>query len=195
LDRAAVPATSAPVAQEVTEWPEPNAERRPSDCRLVAYVAADGAQASFADLLRAYLSTRLPDYMVPSQYLVTERLPLKPDGKIDYEALPAETSVGGPDAAVIVGPANEFEARLSKIFGELLGCPQVGVDEDFFRLGGHSLLAAQLAARIREKFDVEVELRTLLEAPSVRKLAKLIELELKAAGKIAGTADREEILL
>ena len=138
-----------------------------SDRCLVAYVAADEDQIALADLLHGYLSFRLPDYMVPSHYVVVEQLPLNPNGKIDHRALPAVQQFLSPQSRLIEAPQNELEAKICAIFCQVLSREQVGIRENFFRIGGHSLLAAQAMARIREAFGVGFELRTFLESPSV----------------------------
>ena len=135
--------------------------------------------------------------MVPSHFLILGRLPLTPNGKVDYEALPpADQSLTGQKES-FVAPRNNVEAKLCKIFSQVLGLERVGVDDNFFRLGGHSLLAAQAAARIKETFGVGLELRTFLESPTVAALAKHIEIQIKAAYSTSTSddTDREEIEL
>ena len=156
------------------EFDEPNSANPKSDTRLVAYVVADEEGDTLIDLLRSFLSARLPDYMVPSHFVVLDGLPLSPNGKVDYEALPAvgQSLTGQTDS--FIAPRNDVEAKLCEIFSNVLGIEQVGVNDNFFRLGGHSLLAAQAAARIKEAFGVALELRTLLESPKVMELARQI---------------------
>jgi amino acid adenylation domain-containing protein len=175
---------------------KPETRNPKPDQRLVAYVVAEEEQQSLADLLHSYVSTRLPDYMVPSHYIVLNRFPLSPNGKVDYRALPpAEKSLTARTEEVIAA-ANEIEMKLCAIFSNVLGIEQVGVNDNFFRLGGHSLLAAQAAARIKETFFVGLELRTFLESPTVAALAKHIEMRIKAAHTTADDdTDREEIKL
>jgi hypothetical protein len=181
----------------------PNAENPKLETRnskltgLIAYVAADEDQRSFADLLHDYLRSRLPDYMLPAHFLIMEQLPLNPNGKVDYRALaplemPQEDSASSSSA-----PRNDVEVKLCDIFAQVLGRDHVGIDENFFRLGGHSLLAAQAAAQIREAFEVGLELRTFLESPTVAALAKEIELRIKPADTAPGMedTDREEFEL
>jgi acyl-CoA synthetase (AMP-forming)/AMP-acid ligase II len=166
-----------------------------SDRRLVAYVVADEEGEGLIDLLRSFLSARLPHYMVPSYFVVLDRLPLSPNGKVDYEALPAvrQSVMGQTDS--FIAPRNDLEAKLCDIFSHVLGIEQVGVNANFFRLGGHSLLAAQAAARIKETFGVGLELRTFLESPTAAALARQVEL-LFSAGQTteqSGKDEREEI--
>ncbi|MFP2898978.1 amino acid adenylation domain-containing protein, partial [Corallococcus sp. 4LFB] len=121
--------------------------------RLVAYVTVDGGTLDTAGL-RAFLHSRLPEYMVPSALVRLEALPLTSSGKVDRKALPA------PDAPAVVrgepiAPRDDTERTLSEIFAQVLGLARVGVRDSFFELGGHSLLATQVAARVRARLGRE----------------------------------------
>jgi amino acid adenylation domain-containing protein len=152
-------------------------EDAPGDRRLVAYVV--GEAAAGADVLRAHLSERLPEYMVPAAYVRLDRLPLTPSGKLDRRALPA------PDFASAEGryvaPRTPMEEVLAGIWAEVLRLERVGVEESFFNLGGHSLLVTRVASRVRELFGVELPLRALFERPTVAELAGRVE-EMRRAG-------------
>jgi amino acid adenylation domain-containing protein len=179
------------------ESDDPHAGNRKSDRQLVAYVIADEDRQTLADLLHGYLSTCLPDYMMPASFVILEKLPLTPNGKVDYQALPKVRDSASNRRVPIVPPRNDIEVKLCDIFAEVLGRTQIGIEENFFRIGGHSLLAAQVAARIREAFGVAFELRTFLESPTIAGLAKEIEVRIKAVDTtlIADDSDREEIEL
>ncbi|MGA8611654.1 MAG: amino acid adenylation domain-containing protein, partial [Xanthobacteraceae bacterium] len=142
-------------------------EDQPGQKRLVAYVVAAADRDVDVSALRARLSASLPDYMVPSAFVVLERLPLTANGKLDRKALPA------PDvtAKVLRGPRTPEEEVLCALFAEVLGLERVGIDDNFFALGGHSLLATRLISRIRTTLDVEIAIRALFEAPTVEALA------------------------
>ena len=156
----------------------------------MAYIAADEEQQSLADLLQSFLSTRLPDYMVPAHFLVLERLPLSPNGKLDYRALPGvEQFSSSADSSA--APRNEIETKLCAIFAQVLGRDQVGIDENFFRIGGHSLLAARAAVRISDAFGVELELLAFLEMPTVAALAREVE-SLLSAGQTGTESDKDQ---
>jgi len=131
--------------------------------RLVAYVVGADIDAA---ALRTWLSARLPDYMVPSSYVVLDALPLTPNGKLDRKALPAP-EVSGRSYRAARTPQEEI---LCALFAEVLGVERVGIDDSFFELGGHSLLATRLISRIRTTLDVEVAIRDLFDAPSVAAL-------------------------
>ncbi len=144
----------------------------PGNKRLVAYVVAAADQPPDVAELRSHLEARLPDYMVPSAYVVLERLPLTPNGKLDRRALPAPEVTA---VAVRRVPRNPREEMLCALFAEVLGLERVGIDDNFFALGGHSLLATRLISRIRATLDVEIAIRSLFEAPTVAALVQRLE--------------------
>ena len=141
----------------------------PGNKRLVAYVVASGAVAPDAAELRSHVGASLPDYMVPSAYVVLDRLPLTPNGKLDRRGLPAPEVTA---VAVRRGARTPQEEILCGLFAEVLGLERVGIDDNFFALGGHSLLATRLISRIRSTLDVEIAIRSLFEAPTVEALVK-----------------------
>ncbi|HEX7242481.1 MAG TPA: amino acid adenylation domain-containing protein, partial [Longimicrobiaceae bacterium] len=152
-------------------------EDAPGDRRIVAYVT--GADSAAAEL-RAHASAHLPEYMVPSAFVVLETLPLTPNGKVDRKALPAP-EYGSGEGRYEAARA-EVEEVLCGVWAEVLGVERVGVRESFFELGGHSLLATRVVARIREVLAVELPLRELFEAPTVAGLAERVE-ALRRAGQ------------
>lgn len=144
----------------------------PGDQRLVAYVVPAAGASPDPGTLRTAAARALPDYMVPSAFVVLDSFPLTPNEKLDRKALPrpeaARTRTGRrPDT-----PAQRLVAEL---FSVLLKVPGIGVDEEFFALGGNSLLASQLAKQIRERSGVRVRLREILEDSSVGAIARLLE--------------------
>ena len=164
--------------------------------QLVGYVVAteaerwSGSEREAGAELRSYLRERLPEYMVPQRWVVLEQMPLTRNGKVDREALPAPTATRVIDWEE--AEATPVEELVAGIWSEVLKLEAVGRDESFFELGGHSLLATQVVSRVREVFGVEVELRSLFEAPTVRGLSRSIEEELRAGeGLVVPPLQRE----
>ncbi|HZI20590.1 MAG TPA: amino acid adenylation domain-containing protein [Pyrinomonadaceae bacterium] len=154
--------------------------------RLVAYLVAQDGQRPAPPELRSYLKTKLPEHMVPQDFLWLPELPLTPNGKLDRKALPAPPSLragGAPEN--YRAPATPTEELLAGIWRQVLRVERVGVEDDFFELGGHSLLAAQVASRIREACQVEVPIFSLFESPTVARLAELVD-ERRGLGATAG---------
>ncbi|MET9617094.1 non-ribosomal peptide synthase/polyketide synthase [Kitasatospora indigofera] len=141
------------------------------DDRLIGYAAARSGTALRPAELAAHLRDRLPDYLVPAVFTVLDALPLTPNGKLDRAALPAP-DLGPAEAGR--APRTPQEQVLAELFAEVLGRPQVGLDDDFFDLGGHSLLATRLTARVRSVLGVELGLRALFQAPTVAGLAEAL---------------------
>jgi amino acid adenylation domain-containing protein len=135
--------------------------------------------------LRAFLAERLPDYMVPSSFVLLDAFPLSPNGKVDRRRLPAPDQSWREADHPLMAPRNATEERLVEIWQELLGIERVGVDDDFFELGGHSLLATQAVSRVREAFGMELPLRTFFEASSVAAVAAEVDALRRGDGEAA----------
>jgi len=150
-------------------------EDRPGDKRLVAYVVLDADAEVSHTGLRDFLRGFLPEYMLPTAFVRVDAFPLTPHGKIDRAALhaPDPTSRLQDDAPAVLHTPTE--QRVARILGELLNLEEIGLDDNFFLLGGHSLLGAQLIARLRDAFGVEITLRSLFEAPTVAALSAEVE--------------------
>ncbi|MFD6497809.1 alpha/beta fold hydrolase, partial [Streptomyces sp. NPDC060188] len=147
-------------------------EDQPGDKSLVGYVVAGGGTSSpDTDGLRAHASGLLPEYMVPTAFVVLDRLPLTTNGKVDHRALPAPETPKPARAGR--GPRTPREEILCGLFAEVLGVPTVGIDDSFFELGGHSLLATRLASRIRAILGVKLSIHRLLKTPTVAALSNL----------------------
>jgi hypothetical protein len=157
------------VIQSVTVVREDN----PGDVRLVSYVVPDADSAPGEAELREFLKQRLPDYMVPSAFVLLDQLPLTPNGKVDRKALPAPEQPRR-EAIEYVAPRTPTEQALVAIWSEVLRVKQVGIHDNFFELGGHSLLAAQAMARACTALDVSLSVRALFESPTVAGLAQVI---------------------
>ncbi|HFF8439820.1 amino acid adenylation domain-containing protein [Serratia nevei] len=141
------------------------------DKRLVAWVvpAADVAEETLAGALRQHVSAALPDYMVPSAWVVVAALPLSPNGKLDRRALPEPQ--GAQSQAAYEAPQGEHETLLAAIWRELLNVERVGRHDNFFELGGHSLLAVKLMAQLR-RAGWGANVQTLFSTPTLSALAQ-----------------------
>jgi amino acid adenylation domain-containing protein len=146
-------------------------EDEPGDRRLVAYVVPKTGEIPIVGGLRRFLAEKLPDYMIPSSFVVLDALPLTPSGKVDRRALPAPDGVRPELEETFAAPLTPIEQALAEIWCSLLKLERVGVHDNFFELGGHSLLATQVISRIRNLFQVEIPLRALFEAPTVAGIA------------------------
>ncbi|MCF5196777.1 non-ribosomal peptide synthetase [Pseudomonas syringae] len=136
------------------------------DGQLAAYLVPtepDQDQTTLREALKSQLRAHLPDYMVPTHFIVLDSMPLTANGKLDRKALPA------PDAsqlqAIYSAPQGELEQQLAAIWADLLQVEQVGRNDNFFELGGHSLLAVQMLVRVREQLQHEVSLKDVFEQP------------------------------
>jgi amino acid adenylation domain-containing protein len=125
--------------------------------------------------LRAHVRGKLPEYMVPSAFVLLEAMPLTPNGKLDRKALPAPETVRPELEEAYIAPRTPVEQSLAAVWAEVLGVERVGVQDNFFELGGHSLLATQVISRTRNALQIELPLRTLFEAPTVAGLAERVE--------------------
>jgi acyl carrier protein len=150
-------------------------EDTPGDRRLAAYLVAKTTAGVPQSELRAFLKERLPDYMVPASFMLLDRLPLTPSGKVDRRALPAPDRARRELERELVAPRNDTETRIAAIWRDVVGLDRVGVTENFFELGGHSLLLPQVVHRLRAAFQLEVPLRALFDEPTVEGLAITIQ--------------------
>ena len=155
--------------------------------KLAAYVVGRSNLAPRAEELRAFLRARLPQYMVPADFVEMSELPLLPSGKVDLRALPPPHGKGNASSP-LVGPRTPTEAKLAAFWRELLEVQEVGVTDDFFDDGGNSLLAMQLLARIRKHFEVDIPVRGLFDTPTIDGLAREIETA-KAEGRNSRRAE------
>jgi amino acid adenylation domain-containing protein len=157
-------------------------EDAPEQKRLVAYVVPDGAAPSPSEL-RAFVLKMLPEYMVPSTFVVLDELPLAPSGKVDRRALPMPEDPRAQLEAEFVAPRGTLEERVAGIWSEVLGVEWVGAHDNFFELGGHSLLAVRVMTRLNQHFGVELPLRALFDAPTVAGLALAVT-QMKAEAEV-----------
>ncbi|MBV9626224.1 MAG: amino acid adenylation domain-containing protein, partial [Acidobacteria bacterium] len=149
-------------------------ENERGDKQLVAYVVA-AESGTAADQFRAGLKQQLPDYMVPSAIIELPRLPLTPNGKVDRQRLPEPDARRNQKEFVV--PRTATEEKIQEVWAEVLRREKdtIGAEDNFFELGGHSLLATQVISRLRRALEIELPLRTLFEAPTIRQLAREAE--------------------
>jgi amino acid adenylation domain-containing protein/thioester reductase-like protein len=156
----------------------------PGDRRLVAYVVQrNNVPTSLLPIqnlnpsdLRDFLKEKLPEYMVPSAYVMLKVLPLTPNGKVARQKLPAPEKIRPDLQANFVRPRTPIEKKLTEIWAEVLRVEQVGIYDNFFELGGHSLLVTQVLARVRKAFSIDLSLGSIFEAPTVVGMAERIEM-------------------
>ncbi|GLY26428.1 amino acid adenylation domain-containing protein [Micromonospora sp. NBRC 101691] len=145
------------------------------DPRLVAYlVARPGADAPEPADLRGHLALTLPPVMLPTDWVVLDRLPVGPNGKVDRAALPAPSA---RDTAVAIEPATDADPlveALREIWQDVLKIPDIGPHEDLFDLGGHSLTITRISGRIVQRLGVEVPLDAFFDTPTIAEIAEII---------------------
>jgi acyl carrier protein len=144
---------------------------------LAAYLVprGEGAGPPTTVDLRRWLQGRLPEYMVPSAFVVLDAMPMTPNGKVDRKALPDPARARLAEGVDFIPPRGPIEEALAEAWAELLGVDRVGAHDDFFERGGHSLMAMQLLGRIQRLFEVEAPLKDFIEEPTLSNLAQLIE--------------------
>ena len=172
-------------------------EDEPGDKQLVAYVVSRDGGAPRTEDLRAFLKEKLPEFMVPARFVHLDSLPLTPNGKVDRKALPAPSrEVSGAGEGGV--PCTETEKRVATIWSELLKVDGIGMHDDFFDLGGDSMTAVALLAHLHEIFDVDLELASLFDRPTIASLSEAVDilvLTSPGSGPDAGSAEREEFEL
>src|SRR5260370_6027503 len=139
-------------------------EDQPGNKRLVGYILREATAPAVEDL-RTHLSTSLPEFMVPSAFVMMQSFPLSANGKVNRNALPVP-EYGRPEEHIYIAPRNETEERIAAIWSQVLHVP-VGANDDFFALGGHSLLAAQVISRLRQAFYLEIPLKATFQPPKL----------------------------
>ena len=150
----------------------------PGEKRLVAYVVPQtsplnkerGTVSAFE--LRKFMREKLPEYLVPTAFVLLSALPLTNNGKVDTKNLPAPEEVRSD--AEFIAPRTDIETKLAAIYTQILNLEKVSINDDFFELGGHSLLATQLIAQALQVFRVELTVIDLFDAPTVAGLAERI---------------------
>ena len=163
---------------------------------MIAYVVPVEKAGPENHELREFLKARLPDYMIPTSFVMLNVMPLTANGKIDRKALPDPGISRSQLDTLYEAPGTSVEEKLVKIWAEVLDIGAVGIHDDFIELGGHSLLATRIIAKVNEVFGVELSMRSLLDVPTVAGLAKLVtaltESRKNAQGGAGAAAKDEE---
>jgi amino acid adenylation domain-containing protein len=143
--------------------------------RLVGYIVPSGDEELTRSELHEFLQSCLPEYMIPSVFVRIDTLPLTANGKVDKERLPEPGVANTVRDGAFETPHSIVEQRVATLLSELLEIKHVGLRDNFFHLGGHSLLGAQVIARVRDLFEVDLPLRTLFDNPTVAGISVEIE--------------------
>ena len=146
-------------------------EDQPGEKRLVAYVASPDRALTDTDL-RAFVKGSLPEYMIPSVFMLLETMPLTPNGKIDRRALPKPDPAAHSTSAI--GPRDDYELALLGIWQRVLGVENIGVTDNFFEIGGHSLLAVRLLTEIKAATGRDIPLAALFQGATIEYMAQLL---------------------
>ena len=146
----------------------------PGEKRLVAYVVGDREHAPTANDLRSFLKDKVPEYMVPSVFMLLDSLPTMPNGKVDRTALPKPDRTRPEMEKVFLGPRDDLELQLTGLWEEVLNIRPIGVTDNFFELGGHSLLAVRLFALIDKRLGKKLPLAALFRGATVEGLADIV---------------------
>ena len=149
-------------------------ENRPGENSLVAYFVPSGKPAPSVSTLRRVLAEKLPDYMVPSAFVMLDALPLTGTGKVNLTALPEYSQTRPELENSLAAPRDSLELELTKLWEQVLEINPIGITDNFFDLGGHSLLAVRLFAEIERIFARKLPLVTLFRAPTIEQLAKIL---------------------
>lgn len=161
------------LAQENVQEAVVIAREENGNSRLIAYLVGEADSST----LRQQLRQRLPEYMLPAVFVLLDRMPLNPNGKLDRRALPAPSECDITSSTQFELPRTTLEAELAAIWADCLQLEAVGIHDNFFELGGHSLLATQVVARIRQRLHIDLPLRNLFAQPTIAELSAIIQLQ------------------
>jgi acyl carrier protein len=170
----------------------------PGEKMLVAYLVVKNPPADLVDQLRSRIRTTMPEYMVPSRFVILDSLPLTHNGKLDRKALPAPSACEQASRGTAIAPRTAPEELVAGMFREVLKRTDIGVFDNFFDLGGDSLMAARLMSRLRAASGMNLPLRSLFEHPTVARLAEAIDALSwlsKSSAPTRNIANREQIEL
>ncbi|MEM7555656.1 MAG: amino acid adenylation domain-containing protein [Cyanobacteria bacterium P01_A01_bin.84] len=162
----------------------------PNDCRLVAYLITREKKKPSVNELRGFLKQKLPEYMLPSGFVVLDALPLTPNGKIDRRALPAPDNQRPELTATFKPPQSETEQQIAKLWQEVLHLDKVGINDNFFDLGGNSLLMLQVNNKLRAILQRDMSVVTMFQNPTIYSLAEYLSQTTKERSLFEPMRDR-----
>ena len=158
--------------------------------RLIAYVVPKEKVTFSINELRHFLKEKLPEYMLPSVFVVLEALPLTSNGKVDRRALPAPDKLRPELANNYQAPQSEVEKLIAKVWKQVLQLERVGVHDNFFDLGGHSLLVVQVSNQLREILNRDLSVVEIFQNPTIKSLAEHLRQKSSAQKKLEKTRER-----
>jgi amino acid adenylation domain-containing protein len=166
----------------------------PGNKSLIAYVAINQqASAPSVNALRSFLSDKLPEYMIPSSFVTLDKLPLTAHGKLDWKALPEPGQIRPDLEQSYIAPRNELESHLARMWREILGIDQIGINDDFFNLGGDSIKGAVFINKLQETLKEIIHVVIIFQAPTIAQLAAYLnENYSQAVKKIGGVEPTSE---
>jgi amino acid adenylation domain-containing protein len=162
----------------------------PNDCRLVAYLVNHDNATPSVNELRGFLKEKLPEYMLPSAFVVLDALPLTPNRKVARRALPVPESLRPTLTTSYQVPQSEMEQQIAKLWQEVLHLDKVGIHDNFFDLGGHSLLMLQVNNKLRAILQRDISVITMFQNPTIYSLAQYLSQERQLS--FTGTRDRAQ---
>jgi amino acid adenylation domain-containing protein len=177
---------SQPAVQEepdlnLTGWNSSYTGQPIAEAEMVAETNIGKLHRTLIPQVRSFLQSKLPDYMIPNAFVLLDKFPLTPNGKIDRKSLPAPHSLNRASDQPFVAPGTDTERALAGIWRELLGLEKISIDDNFFDLGGHSLLATQVVSKIRAMLGIEIPLKNLFANPTICHLSNYIQTHLLVA--------------
>ena len=147
----------------------------PGDKKLVAYYIAKNKKEPSITELKKFLASKLPEYMVPSIFIMMDHFPITLNGKVDRKLLPMPVASFTQASSDYIAPKSEIEKEVVHILSEILKIKLIGTKDNFFEIGGNSLVATMLISKLKKKHGIQLPLRTLFEKSTIRAIAKEIE--------------------
>jgi amino acid adenylation domain-containing protein len=160
--------------------------------RLIAYVVSEQKATFSTTELKQFIKQKLPEYMLPSAFVVLEALPLTPNGKVDRRALPAPDNLRPELANNYQPPTSDVEKSIAKVWQQVLQLEKVGVNDNFFDLGGHSLLVVQVNNKLREILHRDLSVVEIFQNPTIKSLAEHLSQKAENPKVFEGISKRVE---